>query len=147
MIPFGRFSYKRMPMGIKSGPERFQSEVNKILNGQEGVVCMMDDIVVYGKDQDEHDQRLFQTLRKLKAANLTLNKDKCKFRMRQIDFLGQKVGAEGVETSPEKVKAIQEMRIPQNVSNVRGLMGTVNQLMKFLPELASITKPIRDLLC
>nr|XP_058971272.1 uncharacterized protein K02A2.6-like [Pocillopora verrucosa] len=144
--PFGRFRYKRIPFGIKSGPEKFQSEIYRILGGQQGVVCLMDDIVVFGKNQEEHDERLVQTLTRLKAAGVTLNKDKCQFSKSQIDFLGHRIGVNGVESSPEKVEAILKMRAPENVSEVRGLMGTVNQLMKFVPNLATMTQPLRELL-
>ena len=76
IIPFGRFKFNRLPFGITSAPEHFQ-RMNKILAGMDGVVCLIDDILVYGITQAEHDQQLMTVFRKISDAGLTMNKDKC----------------------------------------------------------------------
>ena len=58
ITPFGRFCFHRLPFGITSAPEHFQRRMNEILDGLEGVVCMMDDTLVHGRTQEEHVQRL-----------------------------------------------------------------------------------------
>ena len=55
ITPFGRFRFNRLPFGITSAPEYFQKQMSSILTGLEGLVCMMDDILVYGRTQEEHD--------------------------------------------------------------------------------------------
>jgi len=60
ITPFGRFRFHRLPFGITSAPEHFQKRMLSILSGVEGVLCMMDDVLVHGKTQEEHDSRLQQ---------------------------------------------------------------------------------------
>lgn len=74
--PFGRYSFKRLLFVIASAPEVFQRCLAKHLDGLEGVVNTMDDILVWGDDTDQHDRRRRQLLDRLRSINLKLNKDK-----------------------------------------------------------------------
>ena len=102
-----------MPFGISAAPEFFQRQMNKILDGLTGVVCMMDDILVVGKTKEEHDSRLATVLSKVEAAGMTLNKDKCAFGVTEVKFLGHVLSKKGIKVDPEKEKAIREMPPPQ----------------------------------
>ena len=146
ITPFGRFCFKRLPFGISSGPEIFQREISKILDGLMGVVCMMDDIVVFGSTREEHDKRLCEVLTKLQVSGLTLNKEKCRFRESEIEFLGQIISSQGIKMDSSKIKAILEMPEPQDVPSLRRFMGMVNQLGKFTKGLTDLTEPMRGLL-
>jgi hypothetical protein len=146
LTPFGRYCFHRLPFGITSAPEHFQRRMSVILDGVEGVVCLMDDVLVYGKTQGEHDDRLLTVLQRLEAAGLTLNREKCEFSQSEVKFLGQMVDKNGVRPDKAKVRAIQEVSKPKNVSDVRRFLGMVNQLGKFSPNLAEKTRPIRELL-
>ena len=146
ITPFGRFKFNRLPFGITSAPEHFQRRMNQMLAGMDGVVCLIDDILVYGTTQAEHDQRLLKVLRKIRDAGLTLNKDKCQFNAASIKFLGQVVDQDGVKPDPTKVQAILELEPPTNVKELRRLLEMANQLSKFSPKLAEVMKPLRDLL-
>ena len=146
ITPFGRFAYKRLPFGVSSGPEYFQREMSRILEGLEGIVCLMDDIVIFGRDQPEHDIRLRAAMDKLVASGITLNKDKCEFNKSQIEFVGQLVGRGGITASPDKISAITAMSSPKDIHELRRFMGMVNQLGKFVPTLADSTEPLRGLL-
>ena len=146
ITPFGRFCFNRLPFGITSAPEHFQRRVSEILSGLDGFVGLVDDILVYGATQEEHDSRLRAVLQRIRAAGLTLNKEKCEFSKRQIRFLGQLIDETGVKPDPDKLRAIEEMKPPSTVSEVRRFLGMVNQLGKFSPQLANKTKPLRDLL-
>ena len=146
ITPFGRFCFHRLPFGITSAPEHFQRRMSELLGDIEGVVCMIDDVLVHGKTPKEHDNRLYRVLCRLQQEGLTLNKEKCKFSQNTVSFLGQVIDESGVRPDPEKVNAIRNMPIPSNVGEVRRFLGTVNQMSKFAPNLADVTKPIRDLL-
>ena len=89
--------------------------MSEVLVNLEGVVCMMDDILVHGSSESEHDKRLAEVLQRLEVAGLTLNREKCEFTKRQISFLGQTIDANGVRPDPSKLKAIREVPIPTNV--------------------------------
>ena len=146
ITPFGRYMFRRLPYGISSAPEHFQKRMDKELTGLQGVLCHMDDILVIGKDKQEHDDRLVKVLNRLKASGITLNHEKCVFSTNRLHYLGQVIGPDGISKDPKKVKAIIEMPDPKDVPDVRRFLGMVNQQMKFLPNLAEITKPVRDLL-
>jgi len=97
-------------------------------------------------DQKEHNNRLYVILQKIQAAGLTLNKDKCQFSRSQIFFLGYVIDANGVSPDPHKTDAIRKMKSPTTVTELRRLMGMVNQLDKFSPHIAEISQPLRELL-
>ena len=118
----------------------------ELLTGLEGFVGLLDDILVYGTTQEEHDKNLLAVLTRLSKAGLTLNKEKCQFGQTRIQFLGQLVDGSGARPDPEKIKTIQQMKPPTNISEVRRFLGMVNQLSKFCPNLAEQTKPLCDLL-
>lgn len=146
ITPFGRYAFNRLPFGISSAPEHFQRRMSQMLEGCTGVVCHADDILVYGEDIQQHEERLYQVLEKLKKEGLTLNSEKCEVA-NSIMFLGHQVTADGVAADPGKVRAIMEMPEPSDVEGVKRLLGMSDYIGKFLPDLASYTGPIRDLLC
>lgn len=146
IAPSGRYCYQRLPFGINSGPEIYQKEMHQVLKGLDGVVCLMDDIVVFGANEIEHDKRLAQVFKRLEANGITLNKAKCEFKQSEIEFLGQTVGKDGVKASAEKISAITNLQKPTNITELRRFLGMVNQLTKFVPHLASETDILRGLL-
>ena len=146
ITPYGRFCFNRLPFGITSAPEHFQHRMSEILQGLNGVVCLVDDILVYGTTQEEHDTHLMEALQKIKEAGLTLSKDKCEFNQTHIKYVGQQIDKTGVHPDPDKVHAIQNMRPPTNVRELHQFLGMINQLSKFSPFLADQSKPLRDLL-
>ena len=106
----------------------------------------MDDILVFGSTEEEHDQRLEETLKRLQTAGLTLNKQKCEFSKTEISFLGQTISQEGIQADNEKIKAILNFPEPQDVSELRSFLGMVNQMGKFIEGRAEITAPLSELL-
>lgn len=146
ITPFGRFQFKKMPFGISAAPEFFQRQMNKVLAGLKGVLCMMDDILVYGADREQHDMRLKAALERLEQVGMTLNNEKCEFGVSRVKFLGHVISREGIEADPDKVKAIIEMKPPQCKRELKGFLGMVNYLSKFNPYLAELEKPLRDLI-
>ena len=76
ITPFGRYHFNRLPFAITSAPEHFQRRMSALLRDFEGVICLIDDILIYGNTQEEHDERLLAVLNRLEEAGLTLNRDK-----------------------------------------------------------------------
>lgn len=145
ITPFGRYQYKKMPFGISAAPEFFQRQMNKILDGLTGVVCMMDDILVVGKTKEEHDSRLATVLSKVEAAGMTLNKDKCAFGVTEVKFLGHVLSKKGIKVDPEKEKAIREMPPPKDRKGLQRFLAMVNYLSRFSPLLSEAEVPLREL--
>ncbi|XP_064475629.1 uncharacterized protein K02A2.6-like [Ornithodoros turicata] len=146
ITPFGRYQFLRLPFGIATAPEFFQREMSRILQDLDGTVCHMDDVLIYGKNQEQHDRRLHAALRKLSDAGITLNEEKCQFTRTRIHFLGHVLDERGIYVDPEKTEAIRKMRAPESASELRSLFGMLTHLMKFLPGLAEKTKVLRELL-
>ena len=118
ITPFGRYCFRQLPFGITSAPEHFQRRMSDLLSGLDGVVCMIDDILVHGCTVEEHDDRLTKVLQRLEEAGLTLNREKCQFSQSQVKFLGQVVDRNGICPDPEKVAAIQNVKLPSNVGDI-----------------------------
>uniref|UniRef100_A0A3B3CEF0 Gypsy retrotransposon integrase-like protein 1 n=1 Tax=Oryzias melastigma TaxID=30732 RepID=A0A3B3CEF0_ORYME len=146
ITPFGRYYFKRLPFGIASAPEHFQNRMSEVIDSLEGVVCHMDDVLVWGRTQEEHDSRLHGVLKRLQEAGISLNVEKCDLSKQEVTFLGHVITTNGISPDPSKTEAVRKMKEPTNVSELRSFLGTVNQLGKFIPQLAERDKPLRDLL-
>lgn len=146
ITPMGRYCFNKLPFGISSAPEHFQRRMSEILAGLEGVLCQMDDVLIFGRTQAEHDRRLEAVLTRIEKAGVTLNPQKCEFSKNKLTFLGHVIDANGITADPEKTKAIVEMDPPTNVPELRRFLGMANQLGKFTPKLAEMTQPLRELL-
>lgn len=143
ITPFGLFRYKRLIQGANASPEIFQHVIRQTLVGLEGVQNLADDIILYGSSAEEHDRRLHSLLCRLEQVGLTLNGKKCAFRMSSIRFLGFIVSAAGISADPSKVESIVNFRRPDNVTDCRSFLGLVNFVGRFLPNLATISEPLR----
>ncbi|KAF7642456.1 hypothetical protein LDENG_00257630 [Lucifuga dentata] len=104
--------------------------MSQILEGLEGVVCQMDDVLVYAETQVLHDLRLRAVLQRLEKAGVTLKTEKCEFSKTSVKFLGQIIEQTGVRADPDKVRAVINMEEPTDVSGVRRFLGMVNHLDK-----------------
>lgn len=137
--------YKRLNFGINSAAEVFQNTIRQVLQGIEGVINISDDILVHGKSQEEHDRALHAVFTRLQEAGCTLNEKKCSFNQSELVFFGYKFSKNGIEPDPAKVKAFTALDSPKNASEVRSLLGMIQYCGKFIPNLATTTKPLRDL--
>ncbi|CAB4013811.1 Hypothetical predicted protein [Paramuricea clavata] len=144
--PFGRYFFTRMPFGIKSAQEVFQKRISQHLDDLKGVATEIDDILIWGSDEQEHGARLEATLQQCEEINLTLNVDKCKFNVNEVSYCGHNFTKDGVTHDESKIKAIQDMPTPSSKKEIERLLGIVNYLAKCVPNLATITAPIRELL-
>jgi len=130
ITPFGRYCFNKLPFGISSAPEHFQRRMSCILDGLDGVLCLIDDVVIFGKDQEEHDARLEAALTRIQADKITLNKRKRECGQSKLLFLGHIIQASG---TTEKVAAITEMKPPENVLALRRFLGMSINRGNFLP--------------
>ncbi|XP_058857712.1 uncharacterized protein K02A2.6-like [Acipenser ruthenus] len=122
----GLFRYCRLPFGITSAPALFQRAMDQILSRLPGVQCYLDDILVTGKDEEDHLRNLDATLQKLQDYGLRVRKDKCKFFQSSVEYLGHVIDATGLHKAPSKTKAILDAPAPQNVSQLRSFLGLLN---------------------
>ena len=144
--PFGRFQYRRLPFGLCASAEIFQRKVIEALEGLPGVICIADDIVIHGRDDEEHNTRLLNFLKRCREKNIRLNKKKFEVGLKEITFMGHQISTDGLKADPEKVEAIMKMPRPEDLTELRRFLGMVNYMSKFLPSLASTMQPLNHLL-
>ena len=144
--PFGRYSFKRMPFGIKSASEVLQKKAYAAYGDIEGVFIIADDMLVAGVDDDDHDRVLRAVLDRARDIGNRFNLEKVQFKLPEVHYMGRTVGRDGVRPDEEKIKAIQEMPEPTDKEGVRRLLGMLNFLSTFIPDMSTITAPLRGLM-
>ena len=137
----GLMRYKRLNFGISSAAEVFQNAIRETIEGIKGAVNISDDILVFGKNQDEHNHALEEVFQRLQDRGLTLNPLKCEYSKKKLEFLGYVFGEGGMAPDPKKVKAILDLKAPTSVTEVRSLLGMTNYCSRFIEGYATITQP------
>ena len=110
-----------------------------------GAHSIFDDIIVHGASKVEHDHELQKVLETLSEKGLTLNLDKCHFNMPHVEFMGHILSEKGIGIADQKVKAVRQATQPQNASEVRIFLGLFNFSGRFIPNLATMSEPLRKL--
>ena len=141
----GLYRYKRLMFGITSAPEVYQHVIQQTLQGCDGVQNIADDIIVHGPTIEVHDQRLIKVLERLQEKGLTLNQEKCEFRLSKVVFMGHLLSERGIGPTEEKVKAVVNAREPKTATEVRSFLGLVNFCSRYMSDLATAAEPLRKL--
>lgn len=137
---------RKLILCSRTASENFQRTMANILSGLPGVFHFIDDIVVHDGTMQEH-ENMRKVLSRLQDERIRLNREKCEFRRRSIEFLGLVLSSEGVAPSPEKLKSIQEMARPDSRENLRSLLGLASFVgIQFIPHFSTLAKPLRDML-
>lgn len=142
----GLYRYKRLMFGIACAPELFQKILEKMLIKCEGIINFIDDILIWGSSEEEHDLRLSKVLEVLRENNVLLNEDKCTYKVTEVNFLGHVLTPVGVKPLPKYINSIQEFRVPKTIEELQSLLGLANYINKWMPKLATITEPLKKLL-
>lgn len=119
--------------------------MEQVLSGCDGCLNFIDDVIVYGSNQKEHDERLEKVLRRFRQMNVTLNDSKCIYGVTELQFLGHILSEKGVRPDIDKLESIRNFREPKSGEEVRSFLGLVNYVGKFIPDLATLTDPLRRL--
>ena len=137
--------YKRLNFGVTSAAEIFQNAIAEMLSDIPDALNTSDDILIHGRNQEEHDKTLIRVLDRIREKGLTLNKKKCQYNKDSIEFYGFVFGKNGVSADQKKVEAIKNMSRPTTPKEVRSFLGMTNYISRFIPQYADVTKPLRDL--
>ena len=135
--------YIRCPFGLKSLPQCFQKMMECILAGLDGVQVYLDDVIIWGSTEAEHDDRLQKVVRRMHERNVTLNWEKCKIRMPSVQFLGFTVSARGVSVSQDRGQGLRDMRQPSTRKQLQAMLGTLGFYSKFVKDFSTRVEPLR----
>ncbi|KAJ8651447.1 hypothetical protein O0I10_013001 [Lichtheimia ornata] len=148
VCPFGTFTWNVMSFGLTSAPSTFQRTMNTILQRFIGrfVYCFIDDIIIYSRSMEEHQEHLRLVFEACDEANLRLKYSKCSFGQRSVEYLGHVVSDQGLAPTDRNVAKILAMPPPRNVEEVRSFLGLSGYYRRFVPQYAHILAPVSSLL-
>lgn len=144
----GLYQWRVMPFGLHSAPATFQRLLDRIVTHEihDFAIAYLDDIIIYSKSFSDHLNHIDVVLSRLITAGLSINKEKSIFCKSELKYLGHIVGNGGIQTDPEKVRAIKELEPPVNVKGVRRILGMVSWYSKFIENFTKIVSPLQALL-
>ena len=102
-------------------------------------------MIVPAPTEEEHDKRFENVVRVLSSRGLTLNRDKCQFKMSHLEFMGHVLSARGIGPADVKLKTVVDALELTNAAEVRSFLGLVNFTARFIPDLATVSAPLRQL--
>lgn len=143
--PIGRYRFLRLPFGTCSSSEVFSKAIRDMFADIPGVECIVDDILVWGETEREHDARVRRVLDRCREKNFKLNRNKFEVRVPEVKYVGHVITSNGLKVDPEKVRAITEMPPPVDVQGVKRFLGAVQYCAKFIPNLSDVSEPLRQL--
>ncbi|KAL0411911.1 UNVERIFIED_CONTAM: Retrovirus-related Pol polyprotein from transposon [Sesamum latifolium] len=145
---YGYYEFVVMPFGLTNAPGAFMSLMNKTLQPfvDQFVIVFIDDILIYSRSLEEHEQHLRTVLQILREKQLYAKFSKCEFWMEEIAFLGHVVSKEGVQPDPAKVRTILGWEPPKNVSEVRSFLRLAGYYRIFVKDFSVVAKPLTNLL-
>ena len=138
--------YKRLFFGLNAASEIFHNTLREMLSDIEGAINSSDDILIHGRNREEHDVRLHRVKKRLAEMNVTINADKQQLGKEAVKFHGVILTSKGLKVDPEKVKIINNFKRPKNVTEVRSFLGMVNYCSRFIKNHANLTEPLRKLI-
>ena len=106
--------------------------MEQILPKVPGIVCYIDDILITGKDDEEHLHRLDLVLKSFKENGLTIKMSKCHFLQPSVQYLGKIISQEGIQPAKSKIEAILKVKPPCDHTQLRSFLGMVNHYSKFI---------------
>ena len=142
----GRYQFKRLPMGSKVASDIFQRMLDSVYIGLSGVTGIADDMVIFGRNEEEHDRNLILFLETTRKNGLILNKRKLQFKKEEVSFFGHRWNSTGISPDPKKTESILKMQFPPDKETMHSFLGLVNFLNRYTPRLAELCSPLRKLI-
>ncbi|XP_026458737.1 uncharacterized protein LOC113359288 [Papaver somniferum] len=144
---FGHFEFVVMPFGLTNAPAAFMDLMHRIFRPylDKFVVVFVDDILIYSRSREEHEEHLRLTLQLLRSHQLYAKLSKCDFWLSEVQFLGHVVCGEGIKVDPAKVEAVTKWERPKNVFEIRSFLGLAGYYRRFIQDFSSIASPLTKL--
>ena len=145
---YGLYEYTVMSFGLTNAPAYFMYLMNKVFMDylDKFVVVFIDDILVFSRNEEEHEEHLRLVLQRLRENQLYAKLSKCEFWLKEVSFLGHVISEGGVSVDPGKVRDVLEWEVPQNVSEIRSFLGMAGYYRRFIEGFSKIARPMTKLL-
>ena len=147
IFPWGKYSYKRLPMGVAGSPDIFQAKMSELMIDLEFVRTYLDDLLTITKSTlSDHLDKLRKVLTRLREAGLKVNADKSKFCAHEVEYLGYILTRDGIKPQSNKVEAILAIQPPTNVKELRRFLGMVQYYRDMWMRRSDMLAPLTDLI-
>ena len=144
---YGHYEFLVMPFGLTNAPAAFVELMNRIFQPLLDicVIVFIDDILVYSKSNQEHEEHLRNVLSILREKKLYAKFSKCEFWLNEVAFLGHVISGKGISVDPRKIEAVVEWEVPTNVIEVRSFLGMAGYYRRFVEGFSRIAQPLTNL--
>jgi len=144
---YGHYEYTVMSFGLTNAPAVFMDYMNRVFRSflDKFVVVFIDDILIYSKSEEEHEEHLRVVLQILKERKLYAKLSKCEFWKKEVKFLGHVVSQGGISVDPSKVEAVMEWERPTTVTEIRSFVGLAGYYRRFIKGFSQLALPLTKL--
>ena len=147
-MPEGSFEPTVMFFGLTNSPATFQAMMNELLRdliNTEKIAVFIDDIIVGTESEEGHDELVAEVVERLEENDLYVKPEKCKWKVKEVGFLGVVIGPEGIKMEEEKVKGVLEWPTPKSIKDVQKFLGLANYYCWFIEGFATVARLLHDL--
>ena len=147
MMPEGLFEPTVMFFELMNSPATFQAMINELLRDLTNigkVAVFIDDVIVGTETEEGHDELVAEVIKRLEENDLYVKLEKCKWKVKEVEFLGVVIGPEGIKMEKEKVKGILEWPTPKCIKDVQKFLGLANYYHRFIEGFATVARPLHD---
>ncbi|GJU91480.1 putative reverse transcriptase domain-containing protein [Tanacetum coccineum] len=144
---YGHYEFQVMPFGLTNAPAVFMDLMNRVCKPylDKFVIVFIDDILIYSKNKEEHEEHLKQILELLKKEELYGKFSKCEFWIPKVQFLGHVIDSEGIHVDPAKIESIKDWASPKSPTEIRQFLGLAGYYRRFIEGFSKIAKPMTKL--
>ena len=147
--PFGLYEWNRVPMGLKGAPSYFQQQMTStVLKGLYQRICevYIDDVIVYGKDEEEFLMNLRTVFERFRRFRITLNPKKCKLGLNRVEYVGRIIDDTGLSFSKEKREQIVNLGLPKRQKDLKSFIGLIGFFRNHVEGHSVLVKPLQDMI-
>ena len=144
----GSFEPTVMFFGLTNSPATFQAMMNELLRDLVNtgkVAVFIYDVMIATESEEGHDELVAEVIKRLEENDLYVKPEKCKWKIREVDFLGVVIGPEGIKMEKGKVKGVLEWLTLKCVKDIQKFLGLANYYCRFIEGFATVARPLHDL--
>ncbi|GJV06069.1 putative reverse transcriptase domain-containing protein [Tanacetum coccineum] len=144
---YGHYEFQVMPFGLTNAPAVFMDLMNRVCKPylDKFVIVFIDDILIYSKNKQEHEEHLKLILELLKKEQLYAKFSKCEFWIPKVQFLGHVIDSQGIYVDPAKIESIKDWASPKSATKIRQFLGLAGYYRRFIEGFSKIAKPMTKL--